>query len=336
MTRPAEISAHRPQRHVRLAGAVAFLTGLAIALQGRVNGELGEVTQHGVLAAAINFSVGLAALALIVFLRPEGRRAFLSLPGHVRDGALPWWTLLGGLAGACYVSAQSITVASLGVALFTISTVAGTTGLSLGVDHWGIGPGGVVAISGLRIVAAVTATVAVAVAAWGSGGANASGWTTVGYVGLSVFAGAVVAFQPALNGRIAATTGQPTVAAMVNFIVGLLLLLLLVAVQELTQGGVFSSLPDLGTHWWLYCGGFFGLAFVVGSAWAVRSLGVLLLTLVVLAGTLLGAVLVDLLLPTSGETFTVNVALGVLMTFAAAALASVRPGRKVSWQDSGS
>lgn len=333
---PEEVNVATVNTHRRVSAVVAFVIGAIVAVQGRINGELGHITNDGVLAAVINFSVGLIGLSLFVFLRPAGRAGLRQLPSAVRSGTLPWWTLTGGLAGACFVSAQGVTVATLGVALFTIATVAGQTGLSLGVDHWGLGPSGVMEVSALRIVAAVLATVAVGVAAWGSGTDSDTGEAVVFLVGLAVFAGAVVAFQAAFNGRVSVATGQPTVAGLVNFVVGLTALLLIFAIQRAVRGDVFHALPDPTSRPWLYCGGLMGLIFVVGSAWAVRALGVLLLALLVIAGSLVGAVAVDLVAPTSGGHFSLNVVVGVVMTLVAVALASVRTRAKAAWQDSGS
>lgn len=319
--------------HPRAAGAVAFVVGAVVAVQGRINGELGDVTNDGVLAAVINFTVGLAGLTLIVLLRPAGRVALRRLPARVNAGQIPWWTLLGGLAGACYVAAQGITVASLGVAMFTIATVAGQTGTSLAVDHWGLGPSGQLTVTKLRILAALLATVAVAIAAWGTGSNSDTTSAVVFFVSLALFAGAAVAFQAAFNGRVSVGTGQPTVAAFVNFCVGLVALLAALTIQRLVRGDVFNPLPDPTEQPWLYSGGLMGLIFVVGSAWSVRALGVLLLTLLVLAGSLVGAVVVDLVAPTPGGDFTVNLVIGVLMTFVAVALASVRTRPTRSWQD---
>ena len=237
------------------------------------------------------------------------------------------------MAGACYVAAQGITVGSLGVALFTIATVAGQTGMSLAVDHWGLGPSGILPVTALRILAAVLATVAVGVAAWGTGAESDAATTTLFFVSLALFAGAAVAFQAAFNGRVSVGTGQPTVAAFVNFCVGLALLLVVWAIQRALRGDVFEALPDPTEQPWLYTGGVMGLIFVVGSAWSVRALGVLLLTLLVISGSLIGAVVVDLVVPTSGGSFTVNLAVGVLLTFVAVALASARTRATSSWQD---
>lgn len=155
-------------------------------------------------------------------------------------------------------------------------------------------------------------------------------------MGLALFAGAAVAFQAAFNGRVSVATGQPTVAAFVNFCVGLAALLVVLVVQRAVRGDVFNALPDPAEQPWLYSGGLMGLIFVVGSAWSVRALGVLLLTLLVIAGSLIGAVVVDLVAPTSGGDFTLNLAAGVLMTFGAVALASARSRPVSAWQDSGS
>ena len=96
-----------------------------MAVQGRINGELAHLADDGILAAVINFCVGLVALCLLVFCRRDGRRALLGLREQVKAGSLPWWTLLGGLGGASFVAAQGLTVPALGVALFTVATVAG-------------------------------------------------------------------------------------------------------------------------------------------------------------------------------------------------------------------
>ena len=316
----------------RVAGAVAFLAGAVVAVQGRINGQLGEVTDDGVLAAVVNFSVGLVALATFVLARPTTRSALRGLPGQLRSAAIPGWAMLGGLAGASFVAAQSITVSALGVALFTVATVAGQTGMSLAVDRWGLGPTGILPVSALRVLAAILATVAVAVAASGRQSAAADGART--FVVLALLAGAAVAFQAAFNGRISVATGQPTVAALVNFCVGLTALVAVLAIERAGRSDVEGALPSFTQQPWLYSGGLMGLIFVVSAAWSVRALGVLLFSLLVIAGSLVGAVVVDIVAPTSGVSFTWELVAGVLLTFAAVALASVRRRSKTAWQDS--
>lgn len=315
-----------------MAGVVAFTAGAVVAVQGRINGELGELADDGVVAAVVNFSVGLAALLVYVLSRSATRDALSALPDQLRQGSIPWWAMLGGLAGASFVAAQGITVGVLGVALFTVATVAGQTGMSLAVDRWGLGPTGMLPVSALRVLAAVLATVAVAVAA--AGKQSDSGDGAVLLVVLALSAGAAVAFQAAFNGRVSVATGQPTVAAVVNFCVGLVVLLVVLSVERASRSDVAGRLPDLADRPWLYTGGLLGVVFVVSAAWSVRALGVLLFSLVVISGSLAGAVVVDVVAPTTGTTVNWQLVLGVLLTFAAVGLAAVRRRTRTPWQDS--
>jgi len=311
---------------------VAFLAGAIVAVQGRINGELADVADDGLLAAVVNFSVGLVALCLLVLTRRSGRAALMGIPAQIRIGALPWWTLLGGFGGASFVAAQGLTVPALGVALFTVATVAGQTGMSLAVDRWGLGPSGHLPVSALRIIAAVLATVAVFVASSGRDGDGDNNARLL--VLLALLAGAAVAFQAAFNGRVSVATGLPTVAALVNFTVGLVVLLVIWGIQRGAREQIDGSLPAFTDKPWLYVGGLLGLLFVVSAAWSVRALGVLLFSLVVIAGSLVGAVAVDIVAPTEGASFTWALVVGLAMTFLAVGLASVRRSGKAAWQDS--
>ncbi|MFZ0324847.1 MAG: DMT family transporter [Actinomycetes bacterium] len=311
----------------RTSAAAAFGAGVVVAIQGRINGALGHALDDGVLAAVVNFSVGLTVLVVLVAARPSARDALRGLRGQLRSREIPWWALLAGLGGAMYVAGQGVTIAALGVALFTVATVAGQTGMGLVVDRFGLGPTGQVPVTVLRVAAAVLATVAVGLAASGrdsSGGQGA--WL---FLVLAFSAGAAVAFQAAFNGRVSVATGQPTVAALVNFVVGLVALLLIVAAAHGIGAQPMPVWPTASGDLWLYSGGLLGVVFVVTAAWTVRALGVLLFSLVVLSGTLLGAVLVDAVAPTPGAQLTVNLALGIALTLVAVALAVVRPRRRV-------
>jgi len=302
-------------------GAAAFGAGAVVAVQGRINGELGAVTGNGVLAAAVNFTVGLSLLVVIIASRGPARRAVRSLPGLVRSRQLPWWLLTGGLGGALYVSGQGVTIAALGVALFTVATVAGQTGLSLVVDRYGLGPTGAVPVTLARVLAAALATTAVWIASSGRGD---GGGGSRAFLLMAFLAGAAVAFQAAFNGRVSVATGEPTVAALVNFVVGLTMLLTVLAVQEVATDGGAGSLAPVADRPWLLVGGLMGLLFVVTAAWTVRSLGVLLFSLVVLAGTLLGALAVDLVVPTEGAQITLNLLVGIGLTAVSVGLAVLR------------
>ena len=149
---------------------------------------------------------------------------------------------------------------------------------------------------------------------------------------LALVAGALIAVQYAVNGRVAVATGQAVDAAWVNFVVGFAALLVLFLVGSLTLGGGAHALPT--DHWWLYLTGPIGVVFVSLAAWVVRVLGVLLFSLSVVSGQLAGAVLIDVISPTGSETVGVATLVGVALTVVAVAIGSglLRVGRR-PWQD---
>jgi transporter family-2 protein len=117
------------------------------------------------------------------------------------------------------------------------------------------------------------------------------------------------------------------VAALVNFTVGLIALVVVMVVSLTVGGHDWAVPPSVVHHGWLYLGGPLGVVFVVSAAWSVRALGVLLFSLVVIAGQLIGAVALDVVAPTPGSQVTAGVLIGVGLTAAAVGLAAL-PGRR--------
>src|SRR5690349_10914482 len=127
----------------RLAGIIAaLLAGAAGAVQAKINGNLSSSIGDGLTAAAASFSIGLLACVAILALSPAARAGLSRVRTAVRTGGLRPAYLTGGLCGALVVASQTLAVAALGVAVFTIALVAGQSVASLAVDRAGIGPGG--------------------------------------------------------------------------------------------------------------------------------------------------------------------------------------------------
>ena len=140
------MAAHRT---LAMAGAVAI--GVLTAVQARVNGSLGAALTDGFVAAAVSFGSGLLILVALSAALPAGRRGVVTLAHGLRLRTLPVWMLVGGLAGAFSVATQSLTVAVIGVSLFTVGMVAGQAVSALVLDRIGYGPAGVVAVTVSRV-----------------------------------------------------------------------------------------------------------------------------------------------------------------------------------------
>ncbi|MGH3897274.1 MAG: DMT family transporter [Pseudonocardiaceae bacterium] len=315
-----------PARGARAVGtAVAVGLGLAVAVQARINGELGQRLDDGLVAALLSFLGGLLLLALVAATRPRMRRGLGRVRAAVRDRRLRPYQLLGGTCGAFLVACQGLTVATIGVAVFTVAVVAGQTASSLLVDRAGIGPGGAQAVSVRRVVGAVLALAAVALAVSDRLGASHTLWLAL----LPALAGVSTAWQQAVNGLVGAearydgpATAGMLPAALVNFAVGTVALGLVAAVEVVLRG-----LPEpLPTQPWLYLGGVLGVLFIGAAAAIVPITGVLLLGLGTVAGQLVGALLLDLFLPAGDDQLTVTTLIGIALTLVAVAVIAL-PGR---------
>src|SRR6478736_8916517 len=168
-----------PSRLPALAGLpLAVGSGLAIPVQGRINGALGARLNDGIAAAAVSFSTGLLVMIVISLVLPRGRAGLAAIIPAVRSRAFPRIYVVAGAIGALFVFAQSFTVGILGVALFTVATVTGQTVSGLLVDRLGIGPAGKKSVTGIRVIGCILTIAAVSWAVsprFAGGAAGASG-----------------------------------------------------------------------------------------------------------------------------------------------------------------
>ncbi|WP_246154901.1 DMT family transporter [Saccharopolyspora hirsuta] len=307
------------QRALGMVGAAAV--GVLLAVQARINGALGARMDDGIAAGLISFLCGFAVLFAASLVVPRARRGFRNLAAELRaPGGLRPWQCLGGVCGGYLVFTQGMAATALGVAMFTVAVVAGQVSSGLVVDRLGLGPAGPQRVTATRLVGAALAVVAVLISVSAQlGGAHAS-WLVL----LPALAGIGLGWQAAVNGRMKQAADSAVFAAMVNFGVGMTALALAFAVEVLVRG-----LPELPADGWLYTGGFLGIFVIGGSVALVRYTGVLLLSLGMISGQLIGALLLDVFAPATGDGIAPSTAVGVLLTLVAVGVAALpdRAGR---------
>lgn len=318
---------HTPRLPLLAGLLLAVGAGLAIPVQGRINGALGARLNDGIAASVVSFSTGLVLMVLISLVLPKGRAGLAKILPAVRSRAFPPVYVLAGGIGALFVFAQSFTVGLLGVALFTVATVTGQTVSGLLVDRLGIGPAGKKPVTGIRIIGCILTIAAVGwavsprfAAGAGSGTASDGGPETLLLpLLLPVLAGFLMSFQQAMNGTATVHYGTPIAATLVNFVAGTLVLWTVWGIK-VSVAGPGSPLPG---EWWYYVGGPMGCVFIGLGALLVRSLGVLVTGLGMIAGQLLGSLALDLLVPAPGSIVAPATVLGTLLTLAAIILATL-------------
>ncbi|AIM16970.1 MULTISPECIES: DMT family transporter [Neobacillus] len=125
---------------------LAFIGGIAVAIQGQINGGLGK--KAGVLEAAfISFGIGTLALFFTVIFFGKGNLFVVT--------TVPKWQLIGGLLGAIYVIVAVFSVPKIGVAPTLAAVIAGQIIMGIIIDHFGLFGGTRIPIDMKKIVAMV-------------------------------------------------------------------------------------------------------------------------------------------------------------------------------------
>ncbi|GAA4782114.1 DMT family transporter [Microbacterium gilvum] len=301
-----------------VAGAVAV--GALTAIQARVNGQLGAALDAGLVAAFVSFGSGFAILLVLSLALPAGRAGLRALRTAVSEGRLPWWLLAGGAAGAFSVATQSLTVAVIGVAMFSVGMIAGQTVHGLVLDRIGYSPAGAAPVTLPRVGGAVLVLAAVAVSLTGDAVARTPLWMLV----LPFLVGAGVAWQTATNGRLRQRIGSALTATLVNFAGGTLLLGI-AALGHVILVGPPAPAP---AEPWIYLGGALGVSYIFISAALTPRTGVLLMTLGSVLGLLSASVVLDLVWPPAAPPALWQRGLTVLLAAAGVVVAALRVRRR--------
>ncbi|MBP7805902.1 MAG: DMT family transporter [Candidatus Planktophila sp.] len=289
---------------------LAALSGILISLQARANGELSLRLDNGLQAAFISFSSGLLLIAIVSIFNPGIKDGIKKLKSAVKRKEIAPWTLFAGALGGAFVAVQTQIVPLIGVAIYSVASIAGQSATSLIVDRIGLTGGGKKPISPRRIAAAIVTVLAVFVSVLDRIDAKNLSLIAVALAGL---AGAIVGIQRAMNGLINEHSQQSFATSLLNFIMGssALGIVFLIAVAI----GKVNFVPLPAGPWWIYTGGTIGVIYIAFTSTIVQHLGVLTFTLFSTGGTLIGALLIDIVLPTKGVSISAYLVSGIIMTF---------------------
>lgn len=289
---------------------LAALSGILISLQARANGELSLRLDNGLQAAFISFSSGLLLISIVSIFNPGIKDGIKKLKSAVKRKEIAPWTLFAGALGGAFVAVQTQIVPLIGVAIYSVASIAGQSATSLFVDRIGLTGGGKKPISPRRIAAAIVTVLAVFVSVFDRIDAKNLSLIAVVLAGL---AGAIVGIQRAMNGLINEHSEQSFTTSLLNFIMGSsalgIVFLIAVAIGKVN----FVALP--AGPWWIYTGGTIGVIYIAFTSTIVQHLGVLTFTLFSTGGTLIGALLIDIVLPTKGVSISAYLVSGIVMTF---------------------
>ena len=289
---------------------LAAVSGLMIAVQARANGELSHRMGNPIEAALVSFGSGLIIISFISAFNPAIKNGIRNLRGALKRKEIPPWTLFAGMLGGSFVAVQTQIVPIIGVAIYSVASIAGQTAASLVVDRIGLTGGGKKHITVRRVAAAGLTVLAVLISVLDRIEANN---VSVLAVLLGCFAGAIVGVQRALNGQINESTEQSFTTSLLNFIMGTTILVIFLGIGMLINRTEIVSLP--AGPWWMYTGGTIGIIYIAFTSTIVQHLGVLTFTLISVGGQLVGSLLIDFYSPTEGVQVSAYLVTGIVMTY---------------------
>jgi len=303
--------------------ALAAFSGFLIAMQARANGELSHQLSSAPQAALISFSSGLFFISIFALFSKRVNQGIRKLRSAISNRQIPKWRLLAGVLGGSFVAIQSSIVFVIGVATFSVASIAGQTAVSLIVDRIGLTGGGPKPITIRRSGAALITVLAVLISVWDK-------LEGIDFSHLSVFlaglAGVLVGIQRALNGQINEHSGDSYTTTLLNFITGTSLLLLFFLI--LLFAGAIELQPLPTSPWWIYTGGILGVTYIAFSALIVQHLGVLTFTLYSVGGQLFGALILDLFLPSEGISVSWYLVSGIALTYVGVIIGGANQARR--------
>ena len=289
---------------------LAALSGVLIALQARANGELSHRLDNGLQAALVSFGSGLLIILIITPFSSHIKEGIANLRGAIARKEIARWKLFAGALGGSFVAIQTQIVPLIGVAIYSVASIAGQTAMSLVVDRIGLTGGGKKLISPRRVTAAFITVFAVLVSVWDRIDANNLSMIAVT---AGCIAGAVVGVQRALNGQINEHSHQSFTTSLLNFITGTSFLVILILAGVVLGKNELSPLP--AGPWWIYTGGVIGVIYIAFTSTIVQHLGVLTFTLFSVGGQLAGSLIIDLVSPTDGVSVSAYLITGLAMTY---------------------
>ena len=308
-------------RALRLDG-LAALSGVMIAFQARANGELSHRLDNAPQAALVSFSSGLFFITIYAIFSPKIKEGIKRLRSAVSRGEIPKIRLLAGSLGGAFVALQTSVVPLIGVALYSVASIAGQSAVSLLVDRIGLTGGGVKLISPRRIAAAFITVIAVLVSVIDK--LEADNFQLFALL-LALIAGALVGVQRALNGQINEHSQNSYTTSLLNFITGTSFLTLFIIILIALGRVELQPLP-IGP-WWIYTGGVIGVIYIAATSLIVQHLGVLTFTLFSVGGQLIASLLLDIYSPTQGVSVSWYLVSGIAMTYIGVLVGGVRQSR---------
>lgn len=277
---------------------LGILMGLGLPLQTGINARLTHKLGSPYNASFVSFIIAFIFLLLLVFITEQNYFIpFGELAGE------PLWIWMGGVCGFIFLTGNIVLFARLGGVQTVIFPVLGQILMGLIIDNFGLFYAPQTDLTLLRVLGAILVLLGVinVVIAKKTPDNNLLNkpkrqhtllWQIFG-----IIAGMLSTVQTAVNGHLGIILASPVKAAVISFIIGIVLLAV-ICVIILLQRKTVSTLRIEPRHrenypWWIWLGGILGGLFVLTNAYLSNIIGTGMTIIAILIGSTSGGLIID-------------------------------------------
>ena len=277
---------------------LGILMGLGLPLQTGINARLTHKLGSPYNASFVSFIIAFIFLLLLVFITEQNYSiSFGELAGE------PLWIWMGGVCGVIFLTGNIVLFARLGGVQTVIFPVLGQILMGLIIDNFGLFYAPQTDLTLLRVLGAILVLLGVinVVMAKKTPDNNLLNkpkrqhtllWQIFG-----IIAGMLSTVQTAVNGHLGIILASPVKAAVISFIIGIVLLAV-ICVIILLQRKTVSTLRIEPRHrenypWWIWLGGILGGLFVLTNAYLSNIIGTGMTIIAILIGSTSGGLIID-------------------------------------------
>lgn len=277
---------------------LGILMGLGLPLQTGINARLTHKLGSPYNASFVSFIIAFIFLLLLVFITEQNYFIpFGELAGE------PLWIWMGGVCGVIFLTGNIVLFARLGGVQTVIFPVLGQILMGLIIDNFGLFYAPQTDLTLLRVLGAILVllgviNVVMAKKTLDNNLLNKPKWQhTLLWQVFGIIAGMLSTVQTAVNGHLGIILASPVKAAVISFIIGIVLLAV-ICVIILLQRKTVSALriePRRRENypWWIWLGGILGGLFVLTNAYLSNIIGTGMTIIAILIGSTSGGLIID-------------------------------------------
>ncbi|MDR0899725.1 MAG: DMT family transporter [Lactobacillaceae bacterium] len=117
---------------------IGVLSGIAIASQATINGQLGIALKSPIYSAAIAFSIGTILMNLFATNWPKIKVPFSNIKNAFKIKPKQSWIFLGGILGGSYILGTAVFTPMIGTGQFVVLSLIGQLGAGIAIDQFGL------------------------------------------------------------------------------------------------------------------------------------------------------------------------------------------------------